>query len=226
MYQYKNLEGISFYEMSQCMNGAFSDYALPIHLDEWDLSDLFSASGIDRQLSFGAFFNGALVGFMFHSCGPYQGHQSVFDVAAGVTPAHRGKQIFTHLFALTEQALKQRQIKRYYLEVLQQNEHAISLYKRHGFSISRNFVVLVGHAQIESKQSQRVQYSTLAVFDFQQTTDLYRDTPSYEHSDHILALHPERYKVAYIKEETLSAWCVFSKLTGQFFSLDGKTCRT
>lgn len=100
MYQYRNLEGIPLYDICQCLNCAFSDYALPIHLNEADLSSLFAASGIDKQLSFGAFSQGILVGVMLNSCGLYQGHQAAFDVAAGVIPSHRGNQIFSNLFPL------------------------------------------------------------------------------------------------------------------------------
>ena len=46
MYQYQNLEKISLREISRCLNLAFSDYALPVHLSEADLSGLFLASGI------------------------------------------------------------------------------------------------------------------------------------------------------------------------------------
>ena len=56
MYQYKSLDKISLSEISQCMNLAFSDYAVPIHLTEAELSNLFWVSGVDRDLSYGAFF--------------------------------------------------------------------------------------------------------------------------------------------------------------------------
>lgn len=217
MYQYKNLERISLHEISECLNCAFSDYALPIHLGEKELSELFSASGVERKLSFGAFFDGTLIGFMLNSCGLYQGHRAAFDVASGVIPAHRGKQVFTGLFALAQQALKQQQIEQYYLEVLEENERAVALYKRHGFSITREFVVLSGSAPKGVCPSKRVQYSSLAAFNFQETAGLNRNRPSYEHSDHMLWLCPDRYEIAFIKEQTLSAWCVFSKENGQIF---------
>lgn len=217
MYQYKNLEQTSLHEISQCLNCAFSDYPLPIHLSENELSALFSASSVDKNLSFGAFFNGTLIGFMFHSCGLYQGYRSAFNVATGVIPTHRGKQVFTKLFSLAQRTLRQQQIEQYYLEVLQENERAIALYKRQGFSITREFVVLSGSTPKGIRPSKPVQYSDLAAFDFQQAADFHRNKPSYEHSDHVLWLHPDRYEVAFIKEQSLSAWCIFSKETGQIF---------
>lgn len=219
MYQYQNLEGISLDDMSQCLNSAFSDYSLPICLGAKELSELFAASGVDRAVSFGAFLDGALVGFVFNSCGLYQGHRAAFDVATGIVPAHRGKRIVSNLFALTQQALKQHQIKQYYLEVLQKNERAIALYKRRGFSATREFVVLSGSGQAGCRAPERVRYSSFEAFDFQQTAGLHRNNPFYEHSDYILKLHPERCEVAYLQEQRLSAWCVFARTTGQILQL-------
>ena len=217
MYQYKNLQGLPFHKISACLNCAFSDYAFPIHLDEKALAELLSATGVDRSLSFGAFLNGTLIGFMFNSCGLYQGHRAAFDVATGVIPAHRGKQVFTCLFAFAKRALRQQQIERYYLEVLQENERAIALYKRQGFSITREFAVLSASTPKGYSPSRQVQFSRLAAFDFQQAAGLNRNLPSYEHSDRVLWLHPDRYEVAFIKGQTISAWCVFSKENGQIF---------
>ena len=140
-------------------------------------------------------------------------------MATGVIPAHRGKHVFANLFALAQQALKQSQVEQYYLEVLQQNERAVALYKRQGFFIAREFVVLNGSAQKGSRQSERVQYADFAGFDFQLASVLNRSIPSYEHSDHILKLHPDRCHVAYIKVQDISAWCIFSNTTGQIFQL-------
>ena len=219
MYQYNHLENVSFHEMSECLNLAFSDYSLPIHLDESQLAGLFSASGVDRALSFGAFSHGTLVGFMFNSCGLYQGRRAAFDVATGVIPSHRGNRVFANLFSLALQTMKQRGIEQYYLEVLQHNEGAVSLYKRHGFSIAREFIVLSGSAQESAKPSARVQYADFSAFDFHQAADTKRNCPSYEHSDAMLQLHPHLYAVAYIKEPRLSAWCIFAKASGQIFQL-------
>ena len=219
MYQYQNLEKTSLLEISQCLNLAFSDYAIPIHLNEGDLSRLFLASGIDRRLSFGAFFGGRLVGCMLNSRGMFQGHRAAFDVATGVIPDHRGKQIFAGIFGLARQTMKEDRIERYYLEVLQQNTPAISLYKRHGFSVTREFVVLSGRTSPGDQLPERVQYTAFSAFEIAKTDRMRRNEPSYEHTDSLLQLCPNLYEVAYIKEPHISAWCVFEKENGQIVQL-------
>lgn len=46
MYHYQNLESVSLRDISRCLNAAFSDYAIPVRLNEEELSGLFLASGI------------------------------------------------------------------------------------------------------------------------------------------------------------------------------------
>ena len=215
MYDYQNLEHVSLQDIAQCLNAAFFDYAIPVRLSEAELSGLFLASGIDRSLSFGAFFEGRLVGCMLNSRGIYQGYRSAFDVATGVIPEHRGKQVFAGLFALARQTMQQYQIQRYYLEVLQQNTPAIALYQRHGFSVTRGFAVFSGSASTGSHLPEEVQYTAFSAFDFSKTDRIHRNEPSYEHADSLLCLCPDLYDVAYIKAQEISAWCVFAKRTGQ-----------
>ena len=215
MYHYQNLEHVSLRDISRCLNASFSDYAIPVRLNEEELSGLFLASGIDRSLSFGAFFEGQMVGCMLNSRGIYQGYPAAFDVATGVVPEHRGKQVFAGLFALARQTMKQYQIQRYYLEVLQQNTPAISLYQRYGFFITREFVVFSGSASSESQFPEGVQYTALSAFVFPKADGIHRNEPSYEHADSLLHLCPDLYDVAYIKKQNISAWCVFEKSTGQ-----------
>lgn len=99
--------------------------------------------------------------------------------------------------------------------MLQQNKRAIALYHRLGFSITRDFVVLMGSDSKVTWHPKQVQYASFSKFDFPCVTDLRQNKPSYEHSDYILKQHPARYTAAYIKEQNSSAWCVFSKATGQ-----------
>lgn len=219
MYQYQNLEKTSLLEISQCLNLAFSYYAIPIHLSEGDLSALFRFSGIDRSLSFGAFFEGQLVGCMLNSCGMYQGCRAAFDVATGVIPDHRGNQVFAGLFALARHTMKRNGIQCYYLEVLRQNTPAIFLYKRHGFSVTREFVVLRGSASPGSQLPERVQYTAFSAFAIPAIAGFHRNEPSYEHTDSLLQLCPDLYEAAYIKEQHYSAWCIFEKQSGQIVQL-------
>lgn len=222
MYQYSNLEGVSLREISECLNLAFSDYYVPIRLSEEELSGFFAVSGVDTKRSFGAFLDGNIVGFLLNSCNVYQGCKAVFDVGTGVVPEHRGKGVFSGLFAFALENMKADRIERYYLEVLQQNDRAIALYQRNGFAVTREFAVLQAGGSSELPSSERVRYAGFAEFDFQKASGCKRNDPSYEHSDHVLRQNPDCYEVAYLQEESISAFCVFSKSNGQILQLGWK----
>lgn len=219
MYHYKNLKNVSYREIASCLNLAFSDYYIPIQLTESQIPHFFKASGVDEKLSFGAFSDSQMVGFIFNSRSIYNEEQAVFDVGTGVIPKERGKKVFTNLFKVTEQELRQYQIEKYYLEVLQQNDRAVSLYKRQGFSIVREFVVLNACGPIEETVHDKVKYLSYNEFDFNKVKHCKLVRPSYEHSTNILKLNPDFNNIAYVEDGTISAFCVFAKENGQILQL-------
>ncbi|MDO5399967.1 MAG: GNAT family N-acetyltransferase [Eubacteriales bacterium] len=118
------LSGVENREIMECVNLAFSDYPMPIHFTEDSLQGFFEASDVDKELSFAAYAGGTMVGFILNSANLYQGEPVAFDAGTGVIPAFRGQGVFSGLYAFAEQALRRRGIRKYYLEVLQQNERA------------------------------------------------------------------------------------------------------
>ena len=99
MYTYQCLACQSYTEIADCLNLAFSDYALPVQLSAEQVEAFFASSGADLRLSFGAFYDNRLIGFMVNACSIYNEERAVFDVATGVVPEHRGKKVFTNLFS-------------------------------------------------------------------------------------------------------------------------------
>lgn len=217
LYTYDTLEQVPFHAIAPCLNRAFSDYAVPIRLEEAELPGFFAASGIEKKRSFGAFLDGQLVGFLFCACQPYQGRSAAFAVGAGVVPEHRGKGAFTGLFALAEQRLKQISIEACYLEVLQQNEPAITLYQRLGFSVTRELMVLHAVSDGSTPVPEGVNFAPFTGLDLAEGCRRVRC--SFEHSDHVLMLHPEQYEIAYPVDDMASAYCIFSKENGSLCQL-------
>lgn len=220
MYSYQCLQNVSYAEITQCLNLAFSDYALPLQLSEEQLQTLFTMNGVDKSLSFGAFFNSRLIGFILNSCSIYNNQKSVFDVGTGVIPEHRGKKVFTDLFAFTEQELLRHKIDMYYLEVLKQNTRAIHAYKKEGFSIVREFSILKSSSIQKNGNFDEVEYIDLDNWDFGKADNCIYVNPSYEHSTNILMLNPRLYGVSYHQTNNqLTSFCIFSKENGHIMQL-------
>lgn len=79
-YNFNDLENIPLNTITTCLNLAFSDYLVP-----------FKNNAVDLKNSFGAFYEGMMVGAIINSCSIYNGYKAVFDVASGVIFAHRKK---------------------------------------------------------------------------------------------------------------------------------------
>lgn len=220
MYSYGNLKNISDKELTDCFNQAFADYPLPFHLTEEELKARLRASCVDKELSYGAFFNGNLIGFILNSYNIYNDKKVVFDVATGIVPEHRGKKIFTQLFSFEEKELLKYDIEGYYLETLQQNHRAISAYKNQGFSITREFEVLKLSAPTFENNNLKVEYMRLEDFDFSIAKYCNYIQPSYEHSNNILKINSTLYEVAYRKQDNkITAFCIFSKGNGNILQI-------
>lgn len=160
------LSQVQIKEIVECINTAFSDYAKPIHFTEDTLQKFFKASDINKSLSFCAYSENIMVGFILNSTNIYHGEQVVFDAGTGVVPEFRGKGVFSALYAFAEHELRKHGIKKYYLEVLQQNDRAKSLYERNGFSVVREFSVMQLTKASEVSNHQRIQVVKLAELNF------------------------------------------------------------
>ena len=142
MYHFRALDKVSLQQLAECFNLAFSDYEQPIRFTPESLNHYLAASAVNLSLSFGAFYDEQLIAFILNSAGVYNNQSVVFDAGTGVVPEHRDKKVFSALFEYTIQQLKHHNIERYYLEVLQSNHHAVSIYSKKGFSVQREYSVL------------------------------------------------------------------------------------
>ena len=74
-------------------NDAFSDYIIKFTATEEYLKTRWEAAAVNFDLSFGAFKNNKLIGFIIHGIDKQNGINTAFNVATGVIPEHRGKRI-------------------------------------------------------------------------------------------------------------------------------------
>lgn len=213
MYNFNSLQNISLEQLADCFNLAFSDYEQPIHFTTDSLKYYLTASRVDLSLSFGAFCREQLVGFILNSSGIYHGQAVVFDAGTGVIPEHRGKQVFSGLFAYTAEQLRDQKIKRYYLEVLQENHHAVSIYRKKGFSILREYSVLVASGFEGAKNPQ---VAALPYGDFQTFETTFSVEPSFEHTMDAIQQNPQLYEVLYLPGQ---AYCIHAKRNGELIQL-------
>lgn len=90
-------------------------------------------------LSFGAFDGEKMVSFTLNGIGKYLGRLTAYDTSTGTIEAYRGQGLASGIFEHSLPFLKEAGVEQYLLEVLQDNESAIKVYKKAGFQITRSF---------------------------------------------------------------------------------------
>lgn len=220
MYQYRTLENTSYEQLAECFCQAFSDYAFPMELSPKQLRGVLEQSGVDLTLSYGAFIEDKMVGFIFNSTSLYNGQKAVFDAGTAVVPEHRGKGVFHQMFQIMERQLTQAQFETYYLEVLQQNKRAIQLYQKHGFAVDREYVVLRSGDESAQNVLFQGEEREFSQFDFSAVSNCMAVKPCFEHSTQVLQKNSHLYGVRYTRKgDKISAFCVYTKANGAILQL-------
>lgn len=133
----ESLHKINFDILFDAFNDAFGSYEVQINKEE--LRIMLNRRGFFPELSFGAFENNKLISFTLNGVGSFNGLKTAYDTGTGTLEAYRGKGIASKIFTASIPFLKEAGISQYILEVLQHNTKAVSVYKKLGFVVSREF---------------------------------------------------------------------------------------
>ena len=213
MYTYKALSDIGMPQLADCFNLAFSDYEQSIRFTPESLKYYLTASSVNLALSFGAFCGEQLIGFILNADGIYNEQRVVFDAGTGIVPEHRGKKVFSGLFEYTVGQLQNCGIAKYYLEVLQSNHHAVSIYSKKGFTVQREYSVLVasGPKYDRTENVEAAPYQEFKAFPVACSV-----APSFEHTTHAIHQNPQLYEVLYLQHQ---AYCIYAKRNGEIIQM-------
>ena len=94
-----SLESVSFKDLYAAFSSAFKDYDFSLNADE--LRRMLDRRGYNPQLSFGAFFEGRLISFVFNGTGMYN---NIFQPRIDIST--RSSAICTGSFATQSQSNK------------------------------------------------------------------------------------------------------------------------
>ncbi len=121
---------------------SFSDYAVPMEVDEKGLELTLKTRGVDYSSSVAAFDGSRGVGIMATGVGPWSGQKAAYDIFTGVVPSYRGRGIAGAMLEEVKERVRELGVRRIVLEVLQSNASARRAYERAGFQVSRELVCL------------------------------------------------------------------------------------
>ncbi|MDD4604310.1 MAG: GNAT family N-acetyltransferase [Bacteroidales bacterium] len=132
-----SLDKISFDTLFVTFNKAFENYEVQINKEEFH--SMLKRRGFIPALSFGAFEDNKLVAFTLNGIGLFNGQKTAYDTGTGTLETFRGKGLASKIFTDSIPFLKAAGISQYLLEALQHNTSAVSVYKKLGFTVSREF---------------------------------------------------------------------------------------
>jgi len=119
---------------------AFSDYAVDMsYMSEEGFLNRAVKNGIDFEASVGVFDLGKMIGYTLIGVDRWKGALAAYDIGTGITKPYRGKGIAKAMFDYAVPRLKDKGVRTFVLEVLQENEAAVKAYKKSGFEITREF---------------------------------------------------------------------------------------
>ena len=118
-------------------NEAFSDYAVPLSVTTAQLRETCTRRGVVLDLSPAVFEGERIVGYTLNALGTWNGVPSAYDSGTGVVPSHRRRGLARQLLEMSFPALRARGARQMVLEVLEENERAVPLYRSLGFEVTR-----------------------------------------------------------------------------------------
>ena len=155
----KSLNKTCLDELFEAFEQAFADYE--VQLNKVELLTMLKRRGFDPKVSFGAFAGNKIVSFTCNGIGDFYGTPTAYDTGTGTLKDYRGRGLATQVFQYSIPHLKELGIKEYLLEVLQHNTGALSVYRKLGFRITREFY----YFQSKNEQIKR----TVGTLDFPYT---------------------------------------------------------
>lgn len=197
---------------------AFADYEVQINRTQF--MALIKRRGFDPDVSFAAFEGkDNIIAFTLNGTGTFNGIPTAYDTGTGTVKEHRGKGLATKIFEHSLPFLKDRNLEQYLLEVLQNNTGAVSVYRKLGFGVTREFHYFVqkstevrpGADQAGSRFSVR-QIDPLAAAETEGFADF---APSWQNSYESISRVPDHFvALGAFEEETMLGCCILEPASG------------
>lgn len=217
MVDYRTLEGTEIEVIHESFVSAFSDYSVKIDMPLSKFQNMLKRRGFVPKISMGAFKDGKLIGFILNCLRDWDGVPTAYDNGTGVIPEYRKQGITKNLFNRLLDVLKDKNISRYLLEVIQSNTPAFNLYKSQGFEITRSFICYrVERDKINLPENCSIEViEDVRELDWELLSSFWDSNPSWQNSvDSILAVHETFLAVIARADNNITGYGIVEKNTG------------
>lgn len=214
MILYNSLDKTNNETLHKAFLEAFSDYQVKIDLPLWKFQQMLQRKGFNPEISIGAFDNGQLVGFVLNGFRTWNGKVTAYDIGTGIIGVYRRQGITSDMLLHIKKLLKAKRAEQYLLEVLQDNQSAVKLYKKQGFTVEREF------SCFQLNKDEFIPITTCKVekvanIDFDQLKKFWDVKPSWQNSIQSICAIPEAFIFSVVRfDNTIVGYGVIDKRTG------------
>lgn len=128
---------------------AFSDYSRPFEFNERQFRNHIMLNAVDLSRSVGCFRNEELIGFSLNGFGSWKGRSTVYDAGTAVIPLQRRLGASEAMFEMMMPVFRDNGVEQFLLEVISKNEPAVNLYKKLGFEVQRELLLLEAPGKLQ-----------------------------------------------------------------------------
>jgi GNAT superfamily N-acetyltransferase len=136
--------------LTDAWNEAFSDYPVPIEMTVDRFAERFARDGLSPSLSVVARVNGEIAGFVLNGVKDLEGRRVAWNGGTGISPRYRGRGIAHRMMEEAMEIYRQNGVEVATLEVLVDNQPAISLYEKWGYLKEKRLWTLSREGGIDS----------------------------------------------------------------------------
>ena len=203
-------------ELFEAFRQAFAEYEM--QLNRAELQAMLKRRGFDPEFSFAAFDGDKIVSFTCNGIGDFNGIRTAYDTGTGTLKDYRGTGLATRVFESSIPYLKEAGIKEYLLEVLQHNTGAVSVYRKIGFRVTREFYYFrAENRQVRNEVHVDIPYTLQAIRieDHVSISDFWDFKPSWQNSLEAIGRAADTFVcLGVFTEDRLVGYGVFEPVSG------------
>lgn len=186
-----NLETTDLEIIATAFNKAFEGYFVPIKLDAQLLADKIKSENIVLECSVGVTINNELAGFIL--IGIDAENHLAYNAGTGTIPSARGQKLTEKMYSYLLPKLKNIGIRNHLLEVICENNKALKIYEKLGYSVTRKLICYKGNVSKPKNLQYKIRETELP--NDAEIKTFWNHNPTYQNSTFCIKNNPERHTV-------------------------------
>lgn len=158
---FTTIENVKFQQAVETWNQGFSDYLLPITVDQKALEQRIQSLKLSKKFSAIYSIKGESAGIILLGVQTFQGTKVMWVGGMAVVPKYRRNKVASKLMDYAEKLAKENQCEYLILEVIKENERARRLYQEKGFQLINELAVGSVVLPTRTSKKERIEFKAI-----------------------------------------------------------------